>query len=336
MSSCVAVVDLKPFTLILIGLFIQYWISFFISQTKKQSKSETITKSKTERKLCPSISITRLFKTILLLWQIISIIFVFALDIMHLVKYLDNDKSKIGWQGWLNYNCYAQTVLNSSNLKRVISVFSFDSLDDDEEEEDEMAVQTQIEITSIEPTRDTQETEGAGDALSVMDQENVNRPIQIPNRTMLNQQLKKVLRWLVKLYFASAGPCLLTHYVSGMVCYCWIGVIIFVGITLYFAIIYVLERFTCCKNKWLIPFGGNLLSTFPYNGGKWDSWNGPVVFVGFYFFFVIVMLSMSYWYTGQSYITSIGTVMTERKIVDYMLIMQESFVNKYRFIVTLV
>eukprot|EP01084_Bolivina_argentea_P297421 512390_1 len=117
MGYCLETHDLAPFTIIVIGILIQYYITTLIQTLKKNPKKEISTDSGK----CKS-RLKSMLKTALILWQITSLIFVAIFDIKDCIKYLNDNKLN---DGWTHYNCLGQIWLTSPNFKRTFPVLVY-------------------------------------------------------------------------------------------------------------------------------------------------------------------------------------------------------------------
>eukprot|EP01084_Bolivina_argentea_P129375 228498_1 len=124
---------------------------------------------------------------------------VFAIDMITFTKYKNTNNSNTGWD---NYNCYAQILFNSSNLKRVWSFF--------------IIVYGGLQVHIVDDYDDINEQIAS-----------VNAPTNItstPNiyKSKITKQLIQSLAIIIALYILICLPVFITHYVAGIFAYCWI------------------------------------------------------------------------------------------------------------------
>lgn len=132
----------KPLFVIVIGIYVQFWMSKAIkwrnvtSSSKDQSDSKKVSLIDEEaefihpsdlnarelarmREEARTFPLVRVFKTGLLLFQVISLLSIFILDILHFAKYV---KANPDASGWTHYNCYAQVWSKRSVVKWILTL----------------------------------------------------------------------------------------------------------------------------------------------------------------------------------------------------------------------
>eukprot|EP01083_Nonionella_stella_P030500 83571_1 len=122
MGFCIAAANQKPFLILVPGLYIQFWISLFISTANNEKKdnaqantTDIDTRNNDEKKksTCKT-KIISVAKEALKIYQICILIIVFVLDLLYFIDYL-NSSNHTNWQ---NFNCLVEIVVTSSNWKR--------------------------------------------------------------------------------------------------------------------------------------------------------------------------------------------------------------------------
>ena len=341
--SCIETESLQPFIFIILGIWMQYWINFIIDQRNNKPKSKE-KKTESSCKACWN-KFKVILPTILLLWQITSMLINFYFDFTQLAEYHSNHKDNDAAALPKSYNCYAQVIIVSSNAKKSFSLgISFGAwlytrcflkhrkdYDDDKNTED---------IDDIEMQSDNDRTDTAN-------QQETN------NWTFwdcINKPLKLVYWLLAFIYLIIFFPSFFTHGIVGMAVYCWIMLIVY-GICLLISfIVYLFKK--CCNNKWwdLIGGGGEYealciyLCDCCFRKKSWDpnkmdiekhkkslkGWNSPLSFTAALLGYTMVVLACSYWYSGNGYFEAIDRVITERKTGDYFESMVNSAVDIYK------
>eukprot|EP01084_Bolivina_argentea_P178878 309160_1 len=113
--ECMDVADMQPIWLIVVGTFLQQIIVLIIQDKMPDGKYEggffTVWVPSESNNTCIRYS-SKAFKFVLVCWQIMSIILIFILDCIHLSDNYYNSNN--------GYQCYAQVLIYSSNLKTII------------------------------------------------------------------------------------------------------------------------------------------------------------------------------------------------------------------------
>ena len=107
------------------GIYIQYWIVSLITMKSESSSPKTelllndnaVTHHTSKKTVCID-----LFKTILKLWQTVSVAAILVLDIWH---FMDYKKTHSTSPRWSHYNCYVEIIVNSSNFKTITTYLMF-------------------------------------------------------------------------------------------------------------------------------------------------------------------------------------------------------------------
>lgn len=337
-SSCIEPESLQPFIFIILGIWIQYWINFIIDERNNKPKSKE--KDTGTCKSCWN-SFKKVLPTILLLYQIASMLMTFYLDITQLRDYHINNYSN-SWPSLAKtYNCYTQIIIVSSNAKRSFSLgislgawlytrcFLKHRDDFDDKNDIEMGRTDNHQRTDTVDNTDSEQVKTCWDC--------INKPLNW-------------IRWiLATIYLIVFFPSFFTHGIIAMGVFIWICLAIY-GLCLLISIIVYMFR-KCCDNKyWDLIGGGVEIEAFcvylrcccrkkSWNPDKMDikhhkvslkGWASPLSFTAALLAYTVVVLAVSYWYGGDRYLEAITRVYNERKISDYFKNMVNSAIDGFK------
>lgn len=144
--------------------------------------------------------------------------------------------------------------------------------------------------------------------------------------------------FMLKLLLIVMFPLFVTHFLPGIVCYCWIWIPTVV------ILLYLLKcSFTCSgiPSVLFIIFGtgfknkGNAQNDYAAKHGNLQR--SPLVLIATVIaLFMVPSLSMSYWYRHEThYIEAFVEVMTQRSVRLYITNITDRFASTFRFLTTI-
>lgn len=359
MSECIESEDLQPLWFIVIGIWIQYWVTYIIDNMKNNAKSDDKDGDKSDGKCKACFKrIKPAIPTMLLLWQIISMLLNFYLDFSAFKDYYDSNNDQAAF---LIYNCYAQRIIVSSNFKKAASLvmtlmvwmytsclvgtgnqkeIGLDTIETDQENDNNNNENGKTE-TKINENKDNEE-----DSKSFTIWDCINKPL-------------KGIWWLLAIiYLLTYIPVGITHGFVGFIAYVWVALFVYILCILFSFIVFLLKRICkcCCNQKWWeLIGGGHEFEGFinwirccgckccsdkddfneEENGNNIKGLSSPLTFSAVLIVYTTLILTCGYWYGGDTYIEAFDRVINERKIVDYMAGRAESIGDGYAFVATL-
>eukprot|EP01083_Nonionella_stella_P016188 45271_1 len=363
MGFCIAIADQKPFLILVPGLFIQFWISLFISRSSDTNKNQGDSQSNPndtndkdesaseKKKSCKSKMIS-FAKETLKIYQICSLIIVFVLDVLHFIDYL-NHSSNIGW--W-NFNCLIEIIVSSSNWKRTLIQTVVMAGTYKRPGNTMIATQRHInenanggQETQSDHTIQVNKAQTGETNQNIFGVHNIQDDVFI-TKTIRNEEgiLLAVYFVLIRVLTWCTIACVMfTHFIPGLVCYIWVPIVFMIAYAVVtFIVIFwhcgLCHKIKCCDYHMFlrqlcgIGYYKGRMSDEDDDGDKRKKLKvGPLlwstVFLGF---FVCPVLAQCYWYLGDSYIDAFIAVMTERKIDLYFKHLLESPSNVFRCIST--
>lgn len=347
MGYCLAVTDLKPFLIIFPGLFIQHLISLFIlsGKSKHANNEESSPKSGWKTKC------KRFLKLTLIVYQIISMIMVFYFDINDLVIFIkQNNEGSILKLLFTDYNCFIQIWVNSPNWKRCGSiVFALHSMQLLGNEERNNHYTQNVEMQNQDEVESGLEITQNDDSLSKLIRREINSILRLKNG-----KFHLALVFLACLYLLLLGPALITHTGPSFIVYCWIIILFLIILFVIIKLMRIVMSFNCCCEWWkqhgLNIFGLEFTQKIIDEQGRLDTssefvnglYKSPVFYMWTYTLYLFLVLSMAYFYSGlidgnggSSYINAVITVLSERKVTDYINDSTKSFGDRFRMIAAL-
>lgn len=368
MTFCLQRANLKPFLVILPGIWIQFWITRFISSHEKSpdgDRASSLSK-------CSQIRsrMTKGFRMTLQIWQIPSILGVFALDIIDFVQYIDKHPYETPLSIWFYFNCLVEILINSSNLKTCFSGLAFIQLLNVEplsSNESVDHIQSQSAAPYVSMNSDSQSTQTAVDALD-------SEAMAVNNGRTLKHEIQKewkkgeremkcfkmsIVKQVYKtrgvlsavlvveyqlLYFVIFAVCGCVHVLPSSICYVWVWLSVMCGVGCLqcffgFSIIGLLSclcsKFNDDERFW--RYLGCLLGLPMENIQDEEPIDLPSLIrspTGNVFFVIgwitIPVLAQCYWYLGDLYIDALINVITERDTISYFKLAAQEYDSLFR------
>ena len=322
-----------------------------------------------------------IIKLSLIIYQIVSMLLVFYFDFSDLVTFIkqnDDESVNVFKRMFINYNCYAQIWVNSSNWKRSLSLFmtvaallkkdaqsrhaqqELEMQQNNNDQKDDTEAQTS---TQIEPANATEPVDNGNNCKGCWGLCTGCKIFGTWYKLVWDQKYGRItmaLHVLSWIYGLLLFPITMTHTLVSIWIYIWIIIIFLVILVIVFILVRFIVGLSCCCQCWrnwgLRIFGMEFTKDFKKDerGCLWycnqcvpnsdsiiiSTVSSPLTFAWIYTTYLFLVLSTAYLYGGQEskpkYFSSVYTVMTERKIVEYFENVTKSFSDVWGFVSALI
>eukprot|EP01084_Bolivina_argentea_P030602 56663_1 len=322
MAFCVETTNLKPFILIIAGIYIQFWITSFIATIPNESP-----KNKSKWSVCKKKMI-KIFKIALTIWQIVCIIIVFILDIYDFINYtMDNDhKSNTEWR---NFNCFVEILVNSSNVKTCFAGFAclltwFGEIDI-------MLQQDALHLSKLLVNQNSNGNIGTWNQVKI---------IQKKYGTLFAMLALEYLT----LFFVYSAVIFPTHWFPASICYIWVWLSLLAILSYIIVVPMLIFTRLCNKCVNVDKYLHYLMCCVGFTTKHDMEHIDEGIAIGKSPFGLITLvvgnvmictLSQCYWYLGDSYVNALITVLTERNMILYFQNVREKYAKMFRLCTTL-
>lgn len=297
MAFCLLEENLKPFAIIIPGIYIQFWIVTIISyrtnKTRPSQNEELLLNEHAEMvstvAYLPAVSLKskcfNVFKSALKIWQIVSVAGILALDILHFVTHVKNHQELSAWS---HYNCMVEIISSSSNLKTFLANVSW---------------------------------------MFAMEKDG---PIRADADI-----LSWVFFYMMIINLIMGIPIFLTHLFPALFCYCWFWIPLVV--LMFKSVHLLERNQFLQKHERVFSrlFGVHLDNAD--DDDLSNIMKSPLILITITIcMFTIPLLSMCYLYSGNwEYVDSFVEVLTERSILNYISNVCNTFSSMFRFLSTI-
>ena len=370
MTACLEPQTLQPFVVIIIGIWIQYWVSFLIDQLSKNNSQSSQLINKSDNNTCKSCmnKFKLVLPSILLLWQIISMSLNFMVDFNAFYDYYTITDESV----FQMYNCYARIIVTSSNFKKAFSLLttfmvwgygvcikhklnntlpSEICLDDITRIDGDDQTNTNVTYNDDVESIDSETSTTKQDETIVTDGLQEDNDTKSTIWDYINTVLKGIWWILGVIFFIIYLPVGISHSLVAFIVYIWTGAVVYGICVVISFIVFVFRK--CCDSKWWELIGGGHEFEACINWAKCccPQWCGkrnknehkqnvtgftsPLTFSAVFLVYTTVILTCSYWYGGDTYFEAFIRVINERKVSHYVDNMISSALNGYRTIATL-